>query len=81
LGVIFVSLGIAKIHQEPIPKELSDVSIKALDDLGTDAMIGTHHIPVLFRIELGGEFRGINQVTEHDGKLAPFGFGRMWYGW
>ena len=35
LGIIFMGLGIAKIHEETIPKELRNVSIIAVDDFGT----------------------------------------------
>ena len=31
--VIFVRLGIAEVHEEPVTKELGDVSLIALDDL------------------------------------------------
>ena len=76
LGVIFMGLGIAKVDQESIPEQLGDMSIIALDDLGTDPLIRTHHVPVLFGVELGGECGGVHQVTEHHRELAPFGFGR-----
>ena len=76
MGVIFMRLGIAKIHQEPLPEELSDVSIKACNDLRTDALIRTDHLPVLFGVELGRELRGIDQVTEQHRELAAFGLGR-----
>jgi hypothetical protein len=52
------------------------VSIKACDNVCTDALIRTDHVPVLFGIELGGEFCGVYEVTEHHGQLAAFGFGR-----
>ena len=32
VGVIFMGVGIAKVHQESIPKELGYVSIKTLDN-------------------------------------------------
>ena len=31
LGVVFMGLGIAKVHQETIPEELGDMSIKACE--------------------------------------------------
>jgi hypothetical protein len=33
LGIIVVGLGIPKIDQEPIPKELGDVTVKAGNDV------------------------------------------------
>src|SRR5262244_2701756 len=65
LGVIFVSLGIAKINEESIPKELGDMSIKACDDLRTGSLICTYHVSILFRIELRCKFGGFHQITEH----------------
>ena len=52
LGIIFMGLGIAKVHEESIPEELGDVSIIALNHLRTHPLIRTDHIPVLFGVEL-----------------------------
>jgi hypothetical protein len=49
------------------------VSCKTSDNLSTDPLICTHHFPVLFRVELRGEFRGVHKVTEHDRELTAFG--------
>ena len=70
-----MGLGIAKVDQETIPKELGDMSIKACDDFGTDCLIGTDHVPVVFGIELAKRVGGIDQVTEHHGELTAFRFG------
>ena len=70
-----MGLGIAKVHQETITQQLGDMSIIALNDFRTQRLIGTHHVPVLFRVELRGEFGGIHQVAEHDRELATFRFG------
>jgi len=75
LGVIFVSLGIAKIDEESVPKELGYVSLITLDDLRADLLIRTDDFSILFGVELGGEFGGIDQVTEHDRQLPSFRFG------
>src|SRR5262249_54866110 len=56
-------------------QELGDVPIIASNDLRTSGVIRTHHVSVLFRIELAGESRGVHQVTEHNSELSPFGFG------
>ena len=84
-----MGLGIAKVHQESIPKQLGDMSIKALDDFGTGCLIRTDHVPIVFGVELRGECGGVDQVTEHHGELAAFGVrgvraagaGACWVGW
>ena len=53
LCVIFMGLGIAKVHEKPIPKQLGDMAIVVLDDFRTSRLIGTDDFPVLFGIELG----------------------------
>src|SRR5215475_6278878 len=75
LGIVFMCLGIAKVHEESIPQELGDMPIVALDNHCTGGLICTYHIPVLFRIELAGELRRVHQITEHHGELAAFGVG------
>src|SRR5215471_11827039 len=77
LGVIFMCLGIAKIHQEPITQELGNVSIIALDNLCTGGLVGTNDFPVLFGVKLRRKLGGIDQVAEHDRELASFSFGCM----
>src|SRR4030095_15527425 len=75
LGIVLVSLGIPKIHQESIPEQLGDMSIKACDDLGADLLIRPYHVTVHFGVELTGELRRIYKITEHHGQLATFSFG------
>ena len=48
-------LGITRIDQQAIPEILGDMPVKALDDLGTDSLVGTHHLAQIFGIELAGE--------------------------
>src|SRR6516162_7808206 len=66
---------IAKVDQETVTEQLSDMPIVALDNVGTHPLIGPHYVPVLFGIKLRGEFRGIDEVTEHDGELTAFSLG------
>ena len=66
-------LGIAKIDQQTIAEILRDMPLKALDDLGTGGLLGTHHLPQIFGIELAGERGRIHQVTEQHGELPAFG--------
>jgi hypothetical protein len=42
-GVVFMGLRIAEVDQEPIPKILSNMAVKAADYLSTGLLIGTHH--------------------------------------
>ena len=50
--IVFVCLGIAKVHEKPITEQLSDMSIVALDNVGTHPLICTHHVTPVFRVEL-----------------------------
>jgi hypothetical protein len=43
-------VGVAKIDEQTIPKQLSDMPIVALDDFRTSSLIGTDDFPVLFGI-------------------------------
>jgi len=44
LGIVFMGLGIAKVHEEPVPEQLGDMTIVALDHVGTHLLICTHHV-------------------------------------
>jgi hypothetical protein len=44
--------GIPKVDQESIPQQLSNMPIKACDDLRTGPLIRPHHFPEVFGIEL-----------------------------
>src|SRR6516162_9909769 len=72
LGIVFVRLRIAKVHQESIPEQLGDMPIKALNDFRASTLVRTDDFSILFGIELGGEFGGIHEVAEHHGELAAF---------
>src|SRR5262249_31156285 len=74
MRVILMRLGIAKVDEQSIPQELGDVPVIASNHLRTGGVIRTYHVPVLFRVELGGEFCGVHEVTEHHRELATFGF-------
>ena len=74
LGVIFMRLGIAKVHQQAIAQILRDIAAKALDHRGTGLLVGAHHLPQVFRVELDGESCRVHEITEHHRELAPFGF-------
>src|SRR5262245_20475159 len=72
LGVIFMGLRIAEIDKQTIAQKLGNVSVKPLDAFRTVRLIRPYRVAVLFGVELRGEFRGINQITEHHGELAAF---------
>jgi hypothetical protein len=74
-------LGIPKIHQQSIPQELGNMSLIALDDCRTCRLIGTNNFPVLFGVELAGEFGGVHEVTEHHRELTAFSFWCVMVGW
>jgi hypothetical protein len=57
LGIIFMRHWIAKIAQHAIAKVLGQIAIKALQHLGTDPVIGAHHLAVVFRVQTSGERR------------------------
>jgi hypothetical protein len=71
-----MGVGVAKIDKQSIPQQLGDMSIKACDDLGADLLIRTDDFPILFGIELRREFRGVHQITKHNGELPTFRVGR-----
>jgi hypothetical protein len=76
-----MGLGIAEVDQQPIPEQLRNVPVIAANHLRTGGVIRPDHVPVLFEVELGGEFGGVHQVTEQHGELAAF---RLWWrggGW
>src|SRR5215831_20097016 len=52
----------------------------ALHHFRTHLLIRTHHIPVLFRIELAGEGGRVHHIAKHHGELAAFGFWGVWVG-
>jgi hypothetical protein len=76
LGVVFMRLGIPKVHQQTIPKVLCDMAIKALDDRSGGLLVGPYHRAPIFRVELASEERRVNEITEHHRELAPFGIWR-----
>src|SRR5437016_3169990 len=49
------------------------MALEALDDLGTGGLIGSDHLPEVFRVETAGEGRGIHQVAEQHGELTALG--------
>ena len=52
LGVVFMRLRIAKVHQQPIPEILRNIPLKALNHCGAGLLISLHHGLPVFRVEL-----------------------------
>src|SRR5262249_36452673 len=75
LCVVLVGNRITKIYQEPIPQELSNVTVIAANHLRTGGLVCTDHVPVVFGIELAGECGGVHEVTKHHRELTAFSFG------
>jgi hypothetical protein len=76
LGVIFVRQGVAEVDEQAIAEILGDMPLKAADHLGAGCLIGPHHLPPLFGVELGGKHGRVHQVAEQHGELAAFGVRR-----
>ena len=51
LGIILMGLGIAKVDQETIPKELGDMSFIALNDFSADFLVCSYYISIVFWIK------------------------------
>jgi hypothetical protein len=64
LGVVFVRLRVAKVHQQAIAEILRDIPVKAPGDLDAGGLIGQHDLAEVFRVELTGEAGGVGQITE-----------------
>src|SRR5439155_21265371 len=58
-----------------------NIPVIAFDHCGTRLLIRPDDFSILFRVELGGEFGGIHQITKHHGELAAFGVRCVRFGW
>ena len=67
LGIVFVGLWIAKVHQQAIAEILGDIPVKTLDHLDTGRLISQHDLAQVFRIKLTGE--GVSSPLGH--RTAP----------
>src|SRR5215831_9734549 len=61
---------IAEVDQQAIAQILGDVAVKALDHLGTRGLIRQDHVAQLFRIQLAGQRRRVDQIAEQHRELA-----------
>jgi hypothetical protein len=81
LGIVFVSLRIAKVHQKAISELLGDMPFKGVDDLRASLLVGSYHLAKFFGVDLDRESGGADQVTEHHRELATLGFRNRREGW
>jgi len=81
LGIVFVRLGIPKIYQQSITKELGNIAVKMSDDVCAYLLIRTDNLSSVLRVELSRQSGGLHQITEHHGELAPFSLGYVRCRW
>src|SRR5215471_6130071 len=83
LGIVLVRLGIAKIDQQSITKELGNIAVKTRDDVCAHLLIRTDNLSEVLRVELPRQGSGLHQITEHHRKLSAFslGYGRCREWW
>jgi hypothetical protein len=51
------------------------------DHRGAGLLVGPHHLPPIFGVELAGEGGGVDEITEQHRELAAFGLGDAGVGW
>jgi hypothetical protein len=51
-GIVFVRLGVAKIHQQAIPEVLGDMAVKALADRCGCGLVSAYDLAVVFRVQV-----------------------------
>jgi hypothetical protein len=73
--------GVAKIDQQPIAEILGDMALVTLDDRGRGLLVGADYGAQVFGVELAGELRGADQITEQHRELAAFGIRSAGSGW
>src|SRR5262249_52000899 len=71
-GVVFMGLRIAEVDQEPIPKVLGNMTVKATDHLSAGLLIGAYHVSEVFGVELAGQDGGVHDIAKQDRELAAF---------
>ncbi len=64
-------LRVAEIDQHPVAHVLGDKPGEAGDSVGDAAVVSPNDLAQILRIETRRQWRGADQIAEHDGKLAP----------
>src|SRR5215475_3704405 len=72
LRIVFMRLGIPKVHEQSITEQLSDMSIVALNNFSTHLLIRPYHVTPVFRVELRCQLRRSHQITKHHRELPTF---------
>ena len=67
--------GVAKIDQQAVAEILGDMAGILLNDVRRCRLIGTHNLAQIFGIQVPGQLRGADQITEHHRQLTAFGLG------
>jgi hypothetical protein len=75
LGVVFMGVGIAEEHQDPVAHEARDRAPVPADALGASSLVRAHDVAVLLQLEAVGQAGRADQVAEEHAELAPFGDG------
>ncbi|HJZ43343.1 MAG TPA: hypothetical protein VJ233_06455 [Hyphomicrobiaceae bacterium] len=72
LGFILERGRVAEKSQHAVSDKALDESPKSLNGQRATVPIGTDHVAQILRIQLSRQRRGVHQVAEHHGELAPF---------
>jgi hypothetical protein len=80
LAGVFIRLRVAKVDQQTITQILRDISLIALNHLGTDPLIGPYHLAQLFGVQLCGQGSRIDQIAKQHRELTAFGHGSRAFG-
>ena len=79
LRLIFMGMGVAEVHQEPIAQVLRHIAIKVLYNGGGGFLVGTHDGAVIFGVKLAGERCRLDEIAEQHRDVPPFGLDRIGY--
>src|SRR4051812_10364566 len=78
LRIIFMYLGIAKVHQQAITEIPGNMALEALDDSSTSLLVRPHDLPQVFGVEAAGEGSRVYQIAEQHRELTAFGARWLW---
>ena len=63
--------GIAEIGEYSVPHESCNETVIGRDDVRAGGLIGTDQLAHVLRIEVERQLRRTDEITEHQGELAP----------
>ena len=70
LRIVLVRLRVAVVDEEAVAEVLRDVSLEALDHLGTARLVGAHHLAEVLGVETARERRRPDEIAEEHRELA-----------